>query len=150
MIKNIRSFFKKHFADTDTPRDTDHQLMLASATLLVEITCADDIVTESEENALNTLLSEHFTLTAEETSDLLDLARSEKQAATDYYRFTSLLNEHYSQQQKIQLIEYLWRLAYADEALDKFEEHLIRRLADLLHVPHADFIQSKHKVMGNR
>ena len=65
--------------------------------------------------------------------------------ATDYYQFTSLINEFYTQQQKRELITRLWHMAYADNRIHKFEEHLVRRLADLLHVPHSAFMQSKHE-----
>ena len=81
---------------------------------------------------------------------MIGLSHSEKHEATDYYAFTSLLNAHYTQQQKIKLVEDLWQLAYADNELDKYEEHLLRRLADLLHVPHHDFIRTKHKVLKER
>jgi uncharacterized tellurite resistance protein B-like protein len=144
MIKTIKAFFEKYLAaDTATDSNLEHRLQLASAALLVEVTFADGDVSDIEETELHALLKSHFALSHEETDDLLELAHAKKHEATDYFQFTSLLNKHYTQQQKIQLIEYLWRLAYADNSLDKFEEHLIRRLADLLHVPHADFIQSK-------
>jgi len=80
---------------------------------------------------------------------LIELANAEKHEATDYYTFTSLINEHYSQQQKIKLVEDLWRLAYADNELDKYEEHLLRRLSELLHVPHKDFIRTKLNTVKN-
>lgn len=147
MIKSIRAFFDKYLAERSLEENNiEHQLQLASAALLVEMTYADNKVTIEEETALQNLISQHFKLTADETEDLLQLAHVAKHEATDYFRFTSLLNENYSQQQKIRLIEYLWMLAYADKNLDKLEEHLIRRLAELLHVPHAEFIQSKHRI----
>ena len=83
-------------------------------------------------------------MTDDELEILLKLALEEKHAAIDYHQFTSLINQHYSQEQKIKLIEMLWQLAYADHTIDKFEEHLIRKLAELLHVPHKHFIQAKH------
>lgn len=147
MIDNIKTFFDKYLAKRSIEEhNIEHQLQLASAALLVEITFADDTVTAEENATLKQLIQHHFQLNQQETKDLLQLAHTAKHEATDYYRFTSLLNQNYSQQQKIRLIEYLWLLAFADNHLDKLEEHLIRRLSELLHVPHADFIQSKHRV----
>ncbi len=150
MIQTVKAFFEKHLQHTeDDDSRLQHKLQLACAVLLVEITYADGEVSEQEEDRLRHILKTHFQLTAQETEDLLSLAEAEKHAAIDYYRFTSLLNKHYTQQQKIKLIEYLWQLSFADDQLDKFEEHLIRRLSELLHVPHADFIRSKHRVMAS-
>ena len=65
------------------------------------------------------------------------------------YEFTRLINDHYSYEQKTGLVENLWRLAFADENLDKYEEGLIRRVADLIHVSHGDFIKTKLKIRGS-
>ena len=145
MIANVRAFFDRYLATTAPEQDDDHRLQIASAALMIELINADHETSPEEEAMLDEILVEHFQLSAQEKQDLIDLAHTEKHEATDYYRFTSLLNQHYSQQDKIDLVENLWRLAYADRHIDKFEEHLIRRLADLLHVPHADFMQAKHR-----
>ena len=143
MLQSIKAFFDKHLAVNEPDSDDAHKLQLASAALLVEMLYADGEVSAEEDAALFQLLQGQHQLSEEETRDLLALAHRKKHEATDYFQFTSLLNRHYSQQEKIRLVKNLWRLAYADNQLDKFEEHLIRRLADLLHVPHADFIRTK-------
>ena len=76
------------------------------------------------------------------------LAEKEAGAATDCYQFTSQINLAFSSAQKVKLIEHLWRVAYGDGTLHKYEEHLIRKLADLLHVPHEGFIATKLRVRG--
>jgi uncharacterized tellurite resistance protein B-like protein len=125
----------------------ERRLHMATAALMVEMLHVDEQVTTQEEDKLQQLLKQRFNLDATEIEALINLANNEKHEATDYYQFTSLLNEHYSQQQKIALVEDLWKLAYADHELDKYEEHLLRRLAELLHVPHKDFMQTKHKAI---
>lgn len=148
MFATLKGFFDKYLdAQTDKPSDDLHALQLASSALLIEMLYADGEVSQQEEQTLFSLLRSEFRLTDEETTDLVELAHQHKHDATDYYRFTSLLNQHYSQQQKIRLVKNMWRLAWADKRLDKFEEHLIRRLAELLHVPHSDFIRTKLEVM---
>lgn len=147
MISKLQQFIDRYLAENDTDQATlEHRLQLASAALMIEVIHVDERVTDIEQDKIRQLISERFELDEEEIESLIELALEEKHDATDYYAFTSLLNSHYSQQQKIALIEGLWQIAYADDDLDKYEEHLIRRLAELLHVPHQDFIRTKHRV----
>lgn len=149
MISKLQQFFNQHLGNNnDNQKPLEHRLKLASAVLMVEILHVDGKVTETEKMKIRQLIKQQFDLNENEIEALLELAHDEKHEATDYYAYTSLLNTHYSQQQKIKLVEDLWQLAYADDELDKFEEHLVRRLAELLHVPHHDFIRSKHRVSG--
>ena len=148
MITKLQQFFNKYLAEnTEKSVPLEHRLQLSCAALMVEMVHVDEQFTHDEETKLKHLLKQQFELTAEELTSLIDLAHDKKNEAVDYHEFTSLLNKHYSQQQKIKLVEDLWQLAYADQTLDKFEEHLLRRLADLLHVPHQDFIRTKHKAL---
>ncbi|MCU7968532.1 MAG: TerB family tellurite resistance protein, partial [gamma proteobacterium symbiont of Bathyaustriella thionipta] len=78
--------------------------------------------------------------------ELYQLAHEELNNATDYYQFTKLIAAYFSQPQKIKMIELLWQVAYADNHLDAYEEHMVRRIADLIYVPHHDFIQTKLRV----
>ncbi len=148
MLTKLQKFFDRYLGEgTETKIPLEHRLQLSSAALMVEVIHVDDEVSEQEENKIRQLIQQRFQLNETEIEDLIELAHNEKHEATDYFSFTSLLNEHYSQQQKINLVEDLWQLAYADGNLDKYEEHLIRRLSELLHVPHQDFIRTKHKAL---
>ena len=148
MITKLQQFFNKYLAeDTETSSSLDHRLQLACAALMVEMVHVDDDFSDQEEIKLKLLLKQQFELNTEELTALIELAHTKKNEATDYHEFTSLLNNHYTQAQKIKLVEDLWQLAFADQQLNKFEEHLLRRLADLLHVPHQDFIRTKHKTL---
>ena len=150
MINKIQKFFNQYLSeDVEDDIPLERRLQMATAALMVEMLHADEQVTTEEEDKIRQLLKQRFNLDNSEIESLIDLAHDEKHAATDYYAFTSLINTHYTQQQKIDLVEDLWRLSYADDELDKYEEHLIRRLAELLHVPHQDFIRTKHKVQKN-
>lgn len=148
MLTKLQQFFNQYLSDnTENTAPLEHRLQLACAVLMVEMTHVDEQVTRQEEVQLRHLLKQRFILNTDEIEAIIELAHDEKHSATDYYQYTSLLNTHYSQQQKIKLVEDLWLLAFADGHLDKYEEHLIRRLADLLHVPHQDFIRTKHKIL---
>lgn len=148
MILRIKEFFESRLLITQetTQGSIDERLKLSCAVLMYEMIHVDGEAHENEVQKLHQLLQQQFEISEQESSELLSLAHEEKHSATDYYRFTSLINEHYSQQQKIELVKRLWHIAYADNTLDKFEEHLVRKLADLLHVPHRHFLQSKHQV----
>jgi uncharacterized tellurite resistance protein B-like protein len=148
MLTKLQKFFEQYLGkDTEAAIPLERRLQMAAAALMVEMLHVDEQVTTEEDEKLRQLLKQRFNLDGSEIESLIDLAHNEKHEATDYYQFTSLLNTHYSQQQKIDLVEDLWQLAYADHELDKYEEHLLRRLAELLHVPHQDFIRTKHKIL---
>lgn len=147
MIVKIRRFFEQYIVIDESAgeADVEHQLQLACAALMIEILYADHSVQEGEIDTLLAILQEHFGLQRNEAERLMQLAESERIEATDYYQFTSLINLHYTQQQKRELVTRLWQMAFADNKVHKLEEHLVRRLADLLHVPHSAFMRSKHR-----
>ena len=112
----------------------------------MEMTRADGEVKEDEQAAVARAMRKAFDIGERETAELIQLAELEIADATCYHQFTSLINKNFSKQQKAQVVEMLWEVAYADAEMEKYEEHLLRRLADLLYVPHAEFIQSKLRV----
>ena len=147
MIVKIRRFFEQYIIVTESisEDELEHQLQLACAALMIEVLYADYSVDQSEIDTLRKTLQGNFGLNIDEAENLIQLAEEERAQATDYYQFTSLINEFYTQQQKRELVTRLWQMAYADHTIHKLEEHLVRRLADLLHVPHSAFMQSKHR-----
>jgi len=150
MLTKLQKFFDQYLSkNTESKIPLERRLQMATAALMVEMLHVDEQVSPEEEIKLQQILKQRFELSDDEIDILIELANAEKHEATDYYTFTSLLNEHYTQQQKIKLVEDLWRLAYADNELDKYEEHLLRRLAELLHVPHKDFIRTKLNTLKN-
>lgn len=152
MIVKIKQFFEQHIIVTESVSTDalEHQLRLACAALMIEVLYADYSVAQGELDTLRQMLQDSFELEKDEADRLIELAEEERAEATDYYQFTSLINEFYTQQQKRELVTRLWQIAYADHSVHKFEEHLVRRLADLLHVPHSAFIQSKHTASAKR
>jgi uncharacterized tellurite resistance protein B-like protein len=82
----------------------------------------------------------------QDLTDIFTLAQAEARQATSLYEFTRLINDGYDYEQKLILVRNLWRVAYADKALDKYEDHLIRKIADLIYISHSDFIRMKLEV----
>lgn len=147
MIGHFKQFFEKHLSPPagDEPVTQD-RLHLATAALLVEMTRADGEVHKEEQDAVARALQKAFDLDEATSAELILLAESEIADATCYHQFTSLINKHFSKQQKAQVVEMLWEVAFADAEMEKYEEHLLRRLSDLLYVPHQQFIQAKLRV----
>lgn len=148
MLKAIRQFFEEQIqpAGKSAGKEAEHALQLSTAALLLEMMHADHEITEAERQTVFRSMQEKFGLSGTEADELLQLAQAEHKESTDYYQFTSLINKHFSPEQKVAVIEHLWRVAYADNALDKYEEHFVRRIADLLYVPHSEFIAAKHRM----
>ncbi|HEB94765.1 MAG TPA: TerB family tellurite resistance protein [Gammaproteobacteria bacterium] len=144
MIDRIRQFFATHLSPDSASGDSqEHRLRLACAALLIEVSRADDEITAEEMAAVSLAVRKTFGLSAAETMALIQLAEEEADGATSYHEFTSLINGSYSKEQKIQLLERLWEVVFADAEMEKYEEHLVRKLADLLYVPHSQFIAAK-------
>jgi len=148
MLQAIKQFFEQHIATTDSNTNTiskEHSLQLATAALLFEMMRMDDKINEQEKSLLKSLISQRFTLSNSETEQLIQLAEQEAMQAIDYHSFTSLINSHFSAEEKIDIVEHLWQVAYADSHIDKYEDHLVRKIAELIYVPHSAFIAAKHR-----
>jgi len=143
MLNAIREFFESHVAAPAEGGDERHTIELATAALLVEVVRFDDEIEPAERDAVLRAVNEKFGLSGEEAATLVRLAEEEARQATDYYQFTSLINKRFSPEQKERVIEHMWRVAYADAELSAYEQHTIRKIADLLYVPHRAYIAAK-------
>lgn len=145
MFKSILDVFK---GSPSAPKQTI-SLELAAAALLVEVMAADDEWQASEADRVCDVLVQSLAIDMAQARELLDAARDHQQAAHDLYEITRLINDNYSAEQKYQLIVNMWKVAYADGNLDRYEDHTIRKIAELLYVPHVQFIQAKLAVQPN-
>jgi uncharacterized tellurite resistance protein B-like protein len=145
-LNQIKLFFEQHFALLSSDDTSEAKLQLATAALFLEMMAMDDKVYPKEQALVFSLIQQNFALTAEQANSLIELAEQQRNQAVDYFQFTSLINREYSLEQKIRLIESLWKIAFADGVLDVNEEYLVRKIADLLYVPHTNFIVTKNQV----
>ena len=145
MLSKLSSFFERHLqpAGGASPSLSFAQKQLAVAALLIEVATADHVMDGTELNALINLLERKFSLPHEQLLELADLAKTEAAEATSLYQFTQLINNECTASEKFELIKGMWEIAYADNQLDKYEEYVIRKVADLIHVSHSDFIRAK-------
>jgi uncharacterized tellurite resistance protein B-like protein len=152
LLDTIRSFIKERI-NPDPERDAREaaeRARMAAAALLVEVVKSDEDFSATERQAVIGAVRRSFGLDQGAAEQLVQLAEAEADAAHDLYQFTSLINAAYSPQQKLQLIEELWRVAWSDNDLHRYEEHVIRKVADLIHVSHSGFIATKLLVQGTR
>ena len=143
MIDQIKQFFTTEI--TNPEGDLTHRRQLAAASLMIEVMVIDRNLNDDESNIIQQLLRQQFQLTESEITQLIELAHQEVDEATSLYQFTRLINDHFDQNNKRELIKNLWQVAFADDHLDKHEEAIIRRIAELIHVSHSDFIRAKHE-----
>ena len=118
-------------------------VQLASAVLLQEVMRVDPLKDDAERQAVAAMLQAQFTLSAADLATLLALAEQTAASASDYYQFTSRLNDSLSHAQKISLVENMWQVAYAGQRLDVNENALIGKIAELLYVTQGEYIAAK-------
>ncbi len=147
MLKKITIFFEQFIQIDEESVDPEHALNLAVAALLIEMVRMDNDVTEEEKIKLHEIWNQHYGITADEIKQLTELAESELNESTDYYQFTALINQNFGREEKVNMIEQLWKIAYSDGKIDSHEEHYLRKVADLLFVPHSEFIKAKLRVI---
>jgi uncharacterized tellurite resistance protein B-like protein len=141
MIQVLKALFKQR--PQEEIETQQHNLRLAAAALLVETARADFIQDAAELTKLAQLLTTALQLERDEVQELVITAQQHVDVATSLYEFTRVINAHCDAAQKLQLISAMWLVAYADGNLDKYEEHLIRQIAELTYVTHRDYIQCK-------
>jgi uncharacterized tellurite resistance protein B-like protein len=150
MLTAIRNFFDRHIAaqPDETETSAERRVRIAAAVLMVEVARSDHDFSENERQAVLGSVQRKFGLSPDDAQELLALAEAQSCEAHDIYQFTSQIENAFSPEQKVRLIEELWRAAYSDSVLHEYEEHLIRRVADMLHLSHGQFIGAKLRVLG--
>ncbi len=148
MLRTIQRFFESRIdpGHRDVRQSDHHRLQVATGALLIEMMRTDVESTEDERAVVLAALRSKFDLTPEETRELMALAEAEADDAIDHYQFTSLIKTGFSPEQKRKVVEYLWAVAFADDNADKHEEYLVRKIANLIGVPHKEFIEAKLRV----
>lgn len=149
MIESIKRFFENKLTTNEkdeTPGSVVSRIDLACAALLVEVMNSDHELDEREHQEFMAVLQQSYNIEESDLEELVQLAKDEAFEATSLYEFTKLINDNYEYQQKVALIENMWRIAFSDERLDKYEDHLIRKVSELIYVSHSDFIKTKLKI----
>jgi len=146
VLGSLKRLFEERVAPQiakSSPEAREHGLRLAAAALLFEVVRADGTVKDEELTVMRAAVQSTFALARDEAEELVRLAEEASRDAASLYEFTSLVDRELPHGEKKRLVELLWLVAFADAEKDAQEEHIVRRVAGLLHVPHPDFIDAK-------
>jgi len=143
MLNKLSDFLSGIIAPASVENRPERTLQLATAVLLIEVMQSDADSTDEEQATILNILKERFHLSDAEVAKLSELGHRTATAANDLHQFTSLINRELELSEKVRIIEYMWQVAYADRQISAHENHLMRRMADLLHISHGDYIAAK-------
>jgi uncharacterized tellurite resistance protein B-like protein len=146
MLRALRRFFDERaheVSESESPEEQERALRLATAALLFEVVRADGEIRDDERAVMRAAIQSAFDLNPAQLDDLMRLAEEASLNAVSVYEFTQLVDRGFSEERKKRIVELLWLVAFADAHKDAVEEHLIRKIAGLLHVEHPDFIDAK-------
>jgi len=149
MLSKFEQFIKNVFIpaeENESPEQLDQKLKIATTVLFLEMAYIDFNITNEEEDHIFDILIELFKLEANQVKELIEIAREERMDKPDIWTFAGLIKENFSRQQKIDILEKLWMLIFADGKVDKFEDRLIRKISTLLGLEHGEMISAKIKV----
>jgi uncharacterized tellurite resistance protein B-like protein len=130
--------------DASTARDRDRTLRMATAVLMIDVARADYVFEDEEHDRALDLIEKHFRLSAEEAAEILNTASEKAEDLVSLHEFTQYLHNNLDEDEKSHVVSLLWQVAYADGRLDKFEDSLVLKISDLLHVNRARVMRLKH------
>ncbi len=159
MIKILRELFsvienKEKETEKSSPQNIENEetndeprsIEIATCALFLEIANSDDHFDEREKEKIISIMKNTFNLNDEEINDIIKVTNEEVKKSVSIYEFTDIINQHYNYDEKIKIIENLWRIVLADNELHKYEDYMIRLISTNLHISHRDFIAAKLKV----
>lgn len=145
MLSSIKSLFDSVAADTNLVSSIDLTRKV-SIVLMIEVALSDGNFDETERVQLVSTITKKWKLARPVVNDLINLAEQQQDLSVSLFEHTRVINQYFSTEEKVGLIDCLWEIAFADGRADHFEENTIRKIADLVYVEHKDFIKSKIRV----
>ena len=143
MFSNIKALFLKTDSQHTLEFDDEDIVPIAAAMVLLEVAWADHILQPEEQELIESALIQLYDIDHLQASRILKQAESEHVQSTDLHRFTKTLNEKLELDEKKTLLTHLWRMNNLESASFHYEEYMIRKIADLLHLRHSEFIKAK-------
>jgi uncharacterized tellurite resistance protein B-like protein len=149
MLSKIKDFFQENMAVEEkvaNESQSNEKVAVATCALLLEMAHSDDEFSEIEKNEIKKIMHSEFELSENKVDEIIELSNEERKESLDLWQFTNLINENFSKEEKIKVIEYIWQVVYADNKVDQYEEYLVRKLSYLLNIDHKDMIDAKLRV----
>ena len=152
MIDLVKKFFGKSVGNgvAEQAEGRCHNTQVATCAVLLEMAKIDSEFSEEEQESLISILKKRFELSNEDAEKLILASNEELEGSIDLWQFTNLINRNYAIEEKLEIIKTVWEIAYADGKLDKHEDYLLHKLAELLHLTHKQLIDAKLKVLEDR
>ena len=142
----MKNFFKGFFNKPISQEpETSNSVLLSAISLMIEVSLADEIMDFSELETLKKVLLNEFEVKENDLENLISDAKKNQNSSTSLYEFTRKINDEYEFDDKKNLILSMWKIAYADGNIDKYEEYVIRKVSDFIYISHPEFIESKQK-----
>jgi uncharacterized tellurite resistance protein B-like protein len=148
----MKRFFEKIRAEETEFKSNfrDHDIRVATCALLVEIARIDETFSQAELELLLSIMKDKYGLSRDNAEDLILEAEKELENSLDLWQFAKLINENYSNQEKIEIIETLWRIVFVDGKMDQHEHYLMGKLKNLLRLSQNQLIEAKLKVLHSK
>jgi len=145
---NLKKMLLKRAAmDSDSrERDEFERVQVATCVILLEVAKSDDEFSSIEKATIAAIFKKEFEISAEAIEEMMEIAKRKQEESIDLWEFTHLINENYSIEEKKKIVEVAWRVIYADDRLNSYEDHFVHKLAKLLQLRHSDLIEAKLKV----
>jgi uncharacterized tellurite resistance protein B-like protein len=152
MFKRITVFFEStmSLAVTDKAENDYHKKQMAAAALFIEVLKSDFEHRDEEWATVESSLRELFDLSSDEITQITALAEEEVHNAISLQGFTRCINDNYSNEEKLRIVEMLWRVVLADGVINKHENHIMRKIGALLYIPHKDYVRAKQQARLHR
>ncbi len=146
MISTIQTLLRRHLPSiSEAGQDAERALQVATAALLMEVAAADTDITDAEREQIKRIVSEIHAVTPDDAHAIYRQAERQADHVTSLYPFTRLITSECSLEDRIEIVHRLWEITFLDGEVHAHEEHLVRKVADLLYVPHSQFIRGKVK-----
>ncbi|NIA19100.1 MAG: hypothetical protein GWP07_01490 [Xanthomonadaceae bacterium] len=143
MFKIFKNILQQNTRNGRDMTSDEDELQLATCVLLLEVAQADGTAQPREEQNIQTIIQKRFSLPTTDSIALIDRARKTQSESIDLYPATSLINRHWSTEEKCRLLENIWQIVYADGVLDQHEDQLMHKLGTMLQLSHRQLIDAK-------
>ena len=146
MLNFLKEIFTQQDEDRSHHFNEDQKIQVAACTLFIEAAKADSQYSDIEHQRVSEILKEMFGLNDNQINDIMKIAERWLEKSVSTYEFTEIINRHFDTDEKYELVKNIWKIVYADNVLDKYEEHLVRIIANNLNLSHRDMIAAKLEV----
>jgi uncharacterized tellurite resistance protein B-like protein len=151
MLDLVKRYFTKNIEirQSSASHEDPRRIMVATCALLLEIAAIDGEFSSHEQEVILSILKNDYKMGDDEAASLVEAAQAQREHSIDLWRFTKLINQNFSEEERVHVIELVWKVIYADGRLDGHEDHLVHGMANLLRLSHSQLIAAKLRAKGS-